>query len=118
MLSIVKAGTHYTFLYSYNITNQDNGPKVCSMNRVSRLSLQIQRINYEHQILYVTGNVPGHKKGILKVRDSVYNWTGVVPPFPTNFQKEGLPVEAYSGKIHQPDAPSIKFPDMRKLAKK
>lgn len=82
------------------------------------LFLQVERINYEHKVLYVAGNVPGHADGMVRVKDSVYKPFKEPPPFPTNFDTDILPLEAFSSSIHCPHTDSIKFQGIRKKTKK
>ena len=89
-------------------------------NFVRLLGLQIVRINYEHNIIFLNGKgIPGEMGEFVYVRDTrlpAKRFKDETPPrhFPTCFQEqwEQLPEEEYhEDLIHKFDDPSIMFTD-------
>ncbi|XP_012622346.1 large ribosomal subunit protein uL3m [Microcebus murinus] len=87
------------------------------MGNVDRTTygLKVWRINTKLNIIYVNGSVPGHKNGLVKVRDSnlpAYKDFCKNLPFPTYFpdgDEEELPEDLYDENVWQSSEPSITF---------
>ncbi|XP_060104860.1 large ribosomal subunit protein uL3m [Heteronotia binoei] len=76
--------------------------------------LKVLRINVKHNVLYVSGSVPGHKNCLVKVKDSnlyPYQEDCKNLPFPTYFADgdEELSDELYDEELFQFTEPSIVF---------
>uniref|UniRef100_A0A8C5VLH8 Large ribosomal subunit protein uL3m n=1 Tax=Microcebus murinus TaxID=30608 RepID=A0A8C5VLH8_MICMU len=87
------------------------------MGNVARTTygLKVWRINTKLNIIYVNGSVPGHKNGLVKVRDSklpAFKDFCKNLPFPTYFpdrDEEELPEDLYDKNVWQSSEPSITF---------
>ncbi|KAJ8268292.1 hypothetical protein COCON_G00134640 [Conger conger] len=74
--------------------------------------LKVWRVNTKHNVIYVSGSVPGHRNCLVKVRDTILRKHLEAiqnPPFPTFFADgdEELPEDLYDEDLFQFGEPSV-----------